>query len=145
MTSLPELSQSQAHLPPMNLMVSRLDGKRPDGLTLVPWAQGKPLTWDVTVICTSASSYLAAVARAAGSVAELAAARKEDKYSCLANTHVFEPIAFETLGPMNSTVAILLCHLGRRATGSQPVFMKYVRPVSFFNVFRSIFNVLIPS
>ena len=27
----------------------RSDGKRPDGLTLVPWQSGKPLTWDVTV------------------------------------------------------------------------------------------------
>ena len=45
--------------------LSLLDGKRPDGLTLVPWAQGKPLTWDVTVICTSASSYLAAASQQA--------------------------------------------------------------------------------
>ena len=58
--------------------LSRLDGKRPDGLTLVPCAQGKPLTWDVTVICTSVSSYLAAASQVAGSAAELAAARKED-------------------------------------------------------------------
>ena len=26
------------------------DGKRPDGLTLVPWQNGKSLCWDVTVI-----------------------------------------------------------------------------------------------
>ena len=50
--------------------LSRLDGKRPDGLTLVPWAQGKPLTWDVTVICTSVSSYLAATFQTADSAAE---------------------------------------------------------------------------
>ena len=71
---------------------------------------------DVTLICTSASSYLAAASQTAGSAAELVAARKEHKYSYLANTHIFEPIAFETLGPMNSTAAILLCDLGRRAT-----------------------------
>ena len=96
--------------------LSRLDGKRPGGLTLVPWAQGKPLTRDMTVIYTSASSYLAAASQTTGSAAELAAASKEDKYSCLANTHIFEPIAFETLGPMNFTAATLLCVLGRRAT-----------------------------
>jgi len=29
----------------------RSDGKRPDGLSLVPWQSGKALCWDVTVIC----------------------------------------------------------------------------------------------
>ena len=28
----------------------RTDQKRPDGLTLVPWADGKQLLWDVTVV-----------------------------------------------------------------------------------------------
>ena len=68
------------------------------------------------VICTSASSYLAAASQTAGSAVKLGAGRKEDKYSCSANTHTFEPIAFETLGPMNSTATTLLCDLGRRAT-----------------------------
>ena len=30
--------------------LSRADGKRTDGLTMVPWGEGKPLTWDVTVV-----------------------------------------------------------------------------------------------
>jgi len=30
--------------------LTRLDGKRPDGLTLVPWQGGKPVTWDITVV-----------------------------------------------------------------------------------------------
>jgi len=29
--------------------LSRDDGKRPDGVTLLPWAKGKPMAWDVTV------------------------------------------------------------------------------------------------
>jgi len=28
--------------------LSRNDGKRPDGLSLVPWQNGKALCWDVT-------------------------------------------------------------------------------------------------
>ena len=42
------------------LGLSRSDGKRPDGLSLVPWEAGKPLTWDVTVICPLADSCVAA-------------------------------------------------------------------------------------
>ena len=59
----------------------RTDGKRPDGLTLVSWQSGKALCWDVTVTCPLADSYVAGAAPEAGSAAELAAARKEDKYS----------------------------------------------------------------
>jgi hypothetical protein len=28
----------------------RDDGKRPGGMTLVPWIKGQPLVWDVTVV-----------------------------------------------------------------------------------------------
>ena len=34
------------------------DGKKPDGLTLVPWKAGKALTWDATIVDTFAASYL---------------------------------------------------------------------------------------
>jgi len=36
----------------------RQDGKRPDGLTLIPFEGGRSLTWDVTVVCTTADSYI---------------------------------------------------------------------------------------
>ena len=43
----------------------RSDGKRPDGLTLVPWQSGRSLVWDVTVVCPLADSYVASAAREA--------------------------------------------------------------------------------
>jgi len=61
--------------------LARLDGKRPDGLTLIPWQVGKPLTWDVTVVSTLADSYLHSTSNSAGSAAETASVRKESKYS----------------------------------------------------------------
>jgi len=36
----------------------RSDGKRPDGLTLVPWQSGKSLCWDVTVSSPLAESHV---------------------------------------------------------------------------------------
>ena len=47
-----------------------LDGKRPDGLTLVPWCAGKPLTWDVTAVSSLADSYVDSAAREAGAQVE---------------------------------------------------------------------------
>ena len=55
--------------------LSRTDGKRPDGLTPVPWQSGKSC-WDVTMICSLAESYVNGVAREAGAAAEVAASRK---------------------------------------------------------------------
>jgi len=36
--------------------LSRSDGRRPEGLNLVPWKEGKPLPWDTSVVCTVADS-----------------------------------------------------------------------------------------
>jgi len=57
---------------PMGLF--RTDGKRHDGLTLVPWQSGKTLCWNVAVTFPLADSYVAGAAREAGSAAELGAA-----------------------------------------------------------------------
>jgi len=55
----------------------RTDGKRPDGMTLIPWCRraGKPVVWDVTVVCTCADSYVETSARETDAAAELAATR----------------------------------------------------------------------
>jgi len=63
--------------------LTRLDGKRPDSLTLVPWQGGKLVTWDITVVSTLAQSYLHASGHSAAGAAELTVSRKEAKYSCL--------------------------------------------------------------
>jgi hypothetical protein len=81
--------------------MSRTDGKRPDGVTLVPWQAGRTAVWDVTVIDTLATSYLPSTSITPGSAAEIAAARKVDKYVNLSATHTFVPIALETLGPIS--------------------------------------------
>src|SRR6218665_2733464 len=92
----------------------RIDGKRPDGATLIPWSAGKYMAWDTTVVHTCAASYLSQTAISAGSAAEQDAIRKTAKYELLPATHVFVPIAFETLGPVNAEGAEFLSVLGRR-------------------------------
>jgi hypothetical protein len=92
----------------------RTDGKRPDGLTQIPWQGGRCLTWDVTVTDTLAESYLATTSVSAGSAAESAANRKEQKYHILSETYSFVPLAFETFGPINFKGNSFLCDLGHR-------------------------------
>jgi len=82
--------------------LTRSDGKRPDGFTMVPWKEGKPLTWDVTVVCRLADLYVDASARDAGLAAELVALWKADKYSVLDGTH-FQRVVVESIGPLNTT------------------------------------------
>jgi len=93
------------------LGLSRSDGKRPDGLSLVPWEAGMPLTWDVTVICPLADSCVAAAACEAGSAAEEAATRKTAKYSNIQAHHIFQPVAFESLSLINASCGIFLYKL----------------------------------
>jgi len=94
--------------------LSRTDGKRPDGLSLIPWASGKPVTWDVTVIHPLAESYISSDSLTAGGAAELAASRKCQKYSNISPSYLFQPIAFETLGTCNSSAIDFISELGYR-------------------------------
>jgi len=72
-------------------------------MTWIPWRSGKLLVWDVTVVSTTAESYVAALAHGRGKVVEMAATRKCQKYSKLSMAYLFLPIAVETLGPVNDS------------------------------------------
>ena len=85
---------------PSRLLID--DGKRPNGLTLVPWQKDRCLTWHATVVDSLASSYLSATSSLPGSAAESAAARERSKYAAITLTHIFIPISIETLGPVNA-------------------------------------------
>ena len=94
--------------------LSRTDGKRPDGMSLIPWLSGKSIVWDVTVINTMAESYIATSSRSTAGAAEIADRRKTDKYSSLSSFYMFQPIAVETFGPFNQSGLDFLTDLGRR-------------------------------
>jgi len=74
------------------------------------------MTWDVTVTDMLAESYLASTSTVAGGAAEGAASRKEAKYQALASMHTFIPLAFETLGPINSKCMTFFSELGHQLT-----------------------------
>jgi len=80
--------------------LSRDDGKKPDGLTLVPWRSGRRATWDITVVYTLVASYVSQSAVQAASAATAASERKSAKYSSLSSSHICCPVAIETLGPL---------------------------------------------
>jgi len=76
-----------------------VDGQRPDGLTLIPWKDGKLLTWDVTVVSTLAASYVDVTSRSVGTVTEVAASRKSAKYATLEQSHIFQPLPSKMWAP----------------------------------------------
>jgi len=87
--------------------------KEPQGLLpMIPWQVGKALSWDVTVACPLAKSYVEAAAWDADAVAEIAATRKLVKYVGLDSRYIFQPIAVESLGPINDSATTFLGDLG---------------------------------
>ena len=75
MNGLIRRSLSKAGFPaikePQGLL--RTNGKRPEGLTLKPWRDGRCATWDFTVTDTVEASYISLTTSGAGSAGEAAA------------------------------------------------------------------------
>ena len=94
--------------------IFRSDGKRPDGITVVPWKSGRLLVWDATCPDTFAPSYLPSAASGVGAVASAAEERKKRKYSHLDRCHSFVPVAIETTGVFGPDTVQFLRELGRR-------------------------------
>jgi len=74
-------SYKSAQIPAAKEPVSlvRDDNKRPDGTTLLPWAKGKPMAWDVIVPDTYTESHVSSTAVTPGAAAHRAAQSKTDK------------------------------------------------------------------
>ena len=90
------------------------DGKRPDGISVVPWKSGKLLMWDATCPDTFSPSYEMSATSEAGAVAALAEMRKEAMYTSFCSTHVFTPVAIEMSGVLGPKSFSFIRELGRR-------------------------------
>ena len=76
----------------------RSDFKRPDGLTLYPWSQGKSLVWDFTCSDTLAPSHVTATSSEAGKSASQSERNKLRHYEELTGNYIVMPVAVETMG-----------------------------------------------
>ena len=91
--------------------LTRSDGRRPDGLTTVPWSHGKLLIWDVTVVDSLSSSRQSRPTNFTNEAERL----KNLKYEDLVESgYIFQPIAFDVQGNYGDRSAEFLDQLCRR-------------------------------
>ena len=88
----------------------RSDGKRPDGVTMIPWKISKQLVWDVTVVDALAPSRLNQGSLCnPGTTATEAEARKIEKYrELIDNGYIFQPVALEVEGSLTESSEIFI-------------------------------------
>ena len=89
-------------------------GKRPDGVTQVPWKRGRCLAWDATCPDTYTQSHIQASSEQAGSAASVAETNKTIKYSDIIAGVDFVPFAIETSGVWGEKAMDLVRDIGRR-------------------------------
>lgn len=88
------LTRWQHVIEPHSLCTS--GGKRPVGITQVPWKRSWSLAWDKTCSNTYAASYVQASSILAGSAAAAAEVKKAQKYADIIAGIDFVPFAIET-------------------------------------------------
>ena len=94
--------------------MDRGDGRRPDGITVFPFRNGRSLVWNCTCVDTYAASHLMGAAFEPGSAAGEAEMRKRQKYERLGDAYIFEPVAIETTGVYGPSTTVILKLIGRR-------------------------------
>ena len=90
------------------------DGKRPDGVTLIPFSRGRLMVWDATTVHTMAASYARDTAENVGAVSKSAESRKLRKYASLGSEYEIVPIALENLGSASDDTAGVLRQIAGR-------------------------------
>jgi len=94
----------------------RHDGKRPDGLTVLPWANDRCMIWHFTCPDTLAISHLNRSVLFAGAAANEAERRKMMKYCSLSARYSFVQVAVKSLGALGEEAYDFFCNLGYRIT-----------------------------
>ncbi|ESN94478.1 hypothetical protein HELRODRAFT_164331 [Helobdella robusta] len=97
--------------------ISALDGKRPDGCTLIPWRAGRCLAWDVTVPGILAERYVHLTSKESGLAATRASDEKFKKYEGTLPSMDFLPVCIEVLGPMDNNTSIFFKKICKMISG----------------------------
>ena len=107
-------AQIPARLEPIGL--NHNNKERTDGFTLIPWANGRFLTWDATCRDTLAPSYIDLTCTVAGKLAERAAKEKRTFYKELLEhcDHIFVAFAIETFGPICAEGKKFIVDIGKK-------------------------------
>ena len=98
--------------------LTRDDGRRPDGLTLFPWSQGRCLVWDYTCRDTLAPSNTNLTSQGAGKAASKAEKDKMTHYLDLCTTYIVTPVAMETLGSWGPSGLKFVKEVGKKISDS---------------------------
>ena len=98
------------HLEPTGMM-----GK---GLMVLQWTGGKVLVWDTTCPDTLVRSHSLLAVRETGTVATDAEHRKRQKNAHLETTHIFIPVAVETLGVFGADARSFFRYVVHRITAT---------------------------
>ena len=92
--------------------ICRSDGKRVDGMSLVPWRSGRALLWDATCKDTLCKSYISRTRAKSGEAASLGESQKRAKYKELEDRgFLFVPFAVETFGPWGDEAKKLISEI----------------------------------
>jgi len=99
-------------LEPLGLF--RNDGKRADGVTIIPWKNGCHLVWDCTVVDFLCDSYFRGSTREKCFAASQAEDKKFTKYHGLSDEYLFHPLGFECLGSWGPSAHSVISDIGRK-------------------------------
>ena len=130
--------QVPASLEPRGLC--RMDGRRPDGMSLIPWSRGRALVWDATCRDTYAPSYIHLSSAKAGAVTEEAAAQKRRLYAELNATHHFVPLGFEISGVFSADSLSFLKDLASRSRLLNHDLLAYIKLCQKISITIQRFN-----
>ena len=118
----------------------RGDSRRPDGISIIPWEQGRCLVWDATCHDTFAPTNVPFASRGAGFVVNCAAASKRLLYSDLCQSYTFIPIAVESAGSIEKDALDFLHDLGRRTRSKTKDPLSYLKLCQKISVCIQRFN-----